>query len=152
MNLMASSSKCKGSRNFWDVVRKHHVWLAYGIYIGVAVAGWLGHLIGYVSLKGALLYTLITPIILFIIFYVRKSKHQKTFMKWVTVLGGGLALGFPIWLFLNYILYVPSWAPLHGNHGPLARLAFFLSTATSYGGAAYIMYKLGQKRGFKPFI
>jgi len=83
---------------------------------------------------------------------VRKTRYQGTFMKLMTVIGGGLALGFPIWLSLNYILYVPSWAPLHGSDSPLAGLAFFLSTAISYGGAAYIMHKLGKKRDYKPFI
>jgi len=93
-------------------------------------------------------------IVLFAIFRIKESKHQLTLMKLVTVMGGDFALGFPLWLLLNYVLYVPFGAPFHGNHSLLGGIVFLLSIAIygGYGGAAYIMYRLGKKRNFKPFV
>jgi len=133
-------------------IQERYRWLAYGIYVGIAIVDWIETLRGYLPLEGTLLYTFLTPIVLFAIFRIRESKHQITFMKLVTVIGGGSVLGFPLWLLLNYVLYVPSWAPFHGNHSLLGGIVFLLSTAISYGGAAYIMYRLGKKRNFNSFM
>ena len=126
--------------------------IAFVIYAGIAAVQWLVYLIGYISLDKVLFFTIGTPIVLFSIYYIRKTKYQMTFARIVIVVGGGLALGFPIWVLLNYILYVPTWAPLHQNHGPLNTVAFVLATAISYGGAAYLMDRLGKRRDYQPFI
>jgi hypothetical protein len=65
------------------------------------------------------------------------------------VIGGGLALGWPIWVFLNYLLYVPLWARLHGSNSPLNTVIFVLSTALSCGAAGYVMDRLGKKRNYQ---
>jgi hypothetical protein len=64
----------------------------------------------------------------------------------VLVIGGGLAVGWPIWLSLNYLLYVPMWAPFHGGEGALNSLALVLATVLSYGTGAYLMHRLEKKR------
>ncbi|MBA7543159.1 hypothetical protein ES705_35486 [subsurface metagenome] len=61
-------------------------------------------------------------------------------------------MGFPIWLFVNYILFVAPWAPFREDHGILNSIIFILGTLLSYRGAAYIMDKLGKKRDFRPFM
>ena len=65
------------------------------------------------------------PLLLFGVYYIRKPEHQMTSRK-IIIVGGALCLGFPIWLFLNYVLYVPTWAPLHDHHGILNTLAIIL--------------------------
>ena len=62
---------------------------------------------------------------------------------------GAVALGFPIWVSLNYVLFVPTWAPLHGGRSILNPVAFVLSTVLSCCGAAYLVDRLGR-RGYWP--
>ena len=135
----------------WELMREHPFGLLFGIYLALATAQWLGYLIGYISLEQVLIFTLVTPLVLSGV-YIRETKHQMTFGRIVVVVGGGLALGFPIWIFLNYLLYVPTWAPLHEHHGPLNTVAFILATVLSYCGAAYLMDRLGRRRNYSPFI
>ena len=135
----------------WDAVREHSPWIGAGIYIGIAMAGWIGYLRGFVPLEGAVLYTVITPLMIFGIYRLRRTKYQRTFMRLVTVVGGGLALGFPIWISVNYILYAAPWSPLRECRG-LGGIVFVLSTALSYCGAAYLMDRLGKKREYRPFL
>ena len=139
-------------RKLWDAVREHGWWLAAGIYIGIGWMGWVSFLRGLLSLEGVALYTVVTPLVLFGIYRLRKTKYQRNFMRLVTVIGGGLALGFPIWVSVNYILYVAPWSPLRESHGILGSIAFVLSTVLSYCGAAYLMDRLGKKRDYKPFM
>ena len=73
---------------------------------GIAWEGWALYLIGLVSLEKVILYRVVTPLVLFGIYRLRKTRYERTFMRLVTVVGGGLALGFPIWVSVNYILYV----------------------------------------------
>ena len=139
-------------RKLWDAVREHGWWLAAGIYIGMAWMGWVSFLRGLLSLEGVALFTVVTPLVLFGIYRLRKTKYQRNFMRLVTVIGGGLALGFPIWISVNYILYVPPWSPLRESHGILGSIVFVLSTVLSYCGAAYLMDKLGKRRDYRPFM
>ncbi|MDH5686957.1 MAG: hypothetical protein OEZ48_03720 [Candidatus Bathyarchaeota archaeon] len=136
----------------WDGVREHGWWLTAGIYMGIAMAEWLGCFRGVVSLEGVILYTVVTPLVLFGIYRLRKTKYQRNFMRLLTGIGGGAALGFPIWVSVNYILYVAPWSPLRESHGILGSIAFVLSTVLSYCGAAYLMDRLGKRRDYRPFM
>ena len=135
-------------RKLWDAMRKHEFWLLFGIYIGMATALWLGYFEGYISLMRVLPLTLGGPLLLFGVYYLRKPEHQMTMRK-IMIVCGALSLGFPIWLFLNYILYVPTWAPFHDHHSILNTVAIILATVLSYGGAAYLIDRLGR-RGYWP--
>lgn len=137
---------------FFNKVRRNARWIAFGSYLGILFTGFIGYLLGYTPLLNLILYAILTPIIIYTVYWIRSTKHEKIFMRLTLVVGGGLALGFPIWLTINYILYVPPWAPLHNNHSLLGGLAFVLSTILSYGSAAYILDRLGKRRNYKPFI
>ena len=139
-------------RKLWNEMHEHPFWLLFGIYIGWATARWLGYFEGYISLERVLFFTLGAPLLLFGVYYIRKTVYQRNFMRIVTVVGGGMALGFPIWLFLNYVLYIPTWAPFREHQGPLNTVAFILVTVLSYGGAAYLMDRLGMRRNYRPFM
>ena len=146
---LAASTRAKRVRKLWDAVLEHRWWLIAGTYIGIMMAGWIGYFRGFVALEGAILYTVVTPLVLFGIYRIRKSRYQ---MRLVTVIGGGLALGFPIWISVNYILYVAPWSPLRECDLILGGISFVLSTVLSYGLAAYVMDRLGKKRDYKPFM
>ena len=135
-------------RKLWDAMRKHEFWLLFGIYIGMAIALWLGYFEGYISLERVLPLTLGGPLLLFGAYYIRKPEHQMTSRK-IIIVGGALCLGVPIWVSLNYVLFVPTWAPLHGGLSILNPVAFVLSTVLSYCGAAYLVDRLGR-RGYWP--
>jgi hypothetical protein len=135
-------------RKLRDEMREHQFWLAYGIYIGWATARWLGYFEGYISLERVLFFTLGTPLLLFGAYYVRKPEHHMISRK-IIIVCGALSLGCPIWLFLNYVLYVPIWAPFHSHRSILNTVAIILATVLSYGGAAYLVDRLGR-RGYWP--
>ena len=47
---------------------------------------------------------------------------------------------------------VAPWAPLRNSNTIIAGIFFVLSTIISYGGAAYLLDRLGKKRDFRPFM
>ena len=122
-----------------------------GFYIGTTLMGWIEYFRGFLPLIGVLLATFLFPLFLFGIYYIRKL-NSRTISRLIWTIGGASAIGFPIWLFVNYILFVVPWAPFRESHGILNNLIFILSTLLSYGGAAYILDKLGKKRDFRPFM
>ncbi len=135
-------------RKLWAAMREHEFWLLFGIYIGMAIALWLGYFEGYISLMRVLPLTLGGPLLLFGVYYLRKPEHQMTLRR-IMIVCGAISLGCPIWLFLNYGLYVPTWAPFHDHHSILNTVAIILVTVLSYGGAAYLVDQLGR-RGYWP--
>ena len=135
-------------RKLWGAMRKHEFWLLFGIYIGMATALWLGYFEGYISLMRVLPLTLGGPLLLFGVYYLRKVENQMTLRRTMIVCGA-LAFGCPIWLLLNYVLYVPTWAPFYDHHSILNTVAIILATVLSYGGAAYLIDRLGR-RGYWP--
>ena len=134
------------TKELLDAPRMHPFLFASGIYVGVAMGQWLGYFLGYIPLEMVVFFTLGAPLVLFCLNSIKQTHYQVTFERVVIVAGGGLALGWPIWAFSNYLLYVPIWAPLHGSEGLLSTLAFVLITVLSYGAAAYLMDRLGKKR------
>ncbi len=137
-------------RKLWDEMREHPFWLAFGIYIGMATEQWLGCLKGYVLLERVLFFTFGAPLLLFSAYYIRKPEHHMTSRK-IIIVGGAVTFGFPIWLFLVYVLYTPTWAPFHSHRSILNTVAIILTTVLSYGGAAYLVDRLGR-RGYWPGV
>ena len=137
-------------RKLWDEMHEHQFWLLFGIYIGMAISLWLGFFEGYISLERVLPLTLGAPLLLFGAYYIRKPEHHMTSRK-IIIVCGAIPFGVPIWFLLNYVLFVPTWAPLHGGLSILNPVAFVLSTVLSYCGAAYLVDRLGR-RGYWPGV
>ena len=142
----------KKSKRLWNAIKDNWLLINIGTYIGGVVSGCVLFSAGLISINGVILYTFITPLVLFTISFIRKSRYQRVFMRLILVIGGGSALGFPIWIFINYILLASPWTPLSEWNGILKDLILILNTLLSFGGAAYILDRLGKRRDYKPFI
>ncbi len=132
--------------------KQHWSLLAIGIYIGALIILWIEYFRGSLSLIGTTLYTFITPSVLISVYYIRKSIHQRNIYKYIFIIGGGLALGFPIWGLISFILIGATWFPFYELQGILRTIIFILTLVPSYIVAGYICYKWGKKRDFRPFM
>jgi len=126
--------------------------LAIGIYIGALIIFWIEYFRGYLSLLGTMLYSIMTPLILISVYYIRKSIHQRTIYKFIFIILGGVVLGFPIWGLLSLILIGRTWSPFYNAQGIVRTILLVSTIVSSYSVAAYIFYKWGNKRDFRPFM
>jgi len=101
--LMRMKNKLKEK---WYESKQHWSLLAIGIYIGALIILWIEYFRGALSLIGTILYTFRTPSVLISVYYIRKSIHQRNIYKLIFTIGGGLALGFPIWGLISLSLLV----------------------------------------------
>ena len=126
--------------------------LAIGMYVGALIIFWIEYFRGYLSLLGTTFYTFMTPLILIFVYYIRKSIHQRTIYKFLFIILGGVALGWPIWALLNFFLIGAPWAPFYNLQGILRTIIVISTIAPSCIVAGYIFYKWGKKRDYKPFM
>jgi len=124
--------------------------LAISLYSIVLVFSWLDYflkLTGYVTFESALLYTLLAPIMTFAGFQIRRITSLKFWQALWTVFGA-CVFGFFIWaaitFLLNRVLLLTALA-----EEPFVLVADF---SLSYLIGGYIGYRLGRRRGFRPFF
>ena len=138
-------------KNFWNEFKKQWLWVNIGAYMIFLMISWTGFFLGFTKFEIALLITLIYPLIILTIFFIRKSKFETTIYKILWIVGGGICLGFPIWLIISFVLIIAPWAPLYEAHNILRDGISILILVPAYGVAAYLMYMLGKRRDFRPF-
>lgn len=115
----------------------------------LTVFTWLDYFIkltGYATLEGALLYTLIAPVLTFTGFKIHQIKSLKFWQILWTVFGAtvfGFAIFAVVTFLLNRVLSLSAWAET-----PSA----FLTFAVSYIIGTYLGYRFGKRRGFRPLI
>jgi len=63
---------------------------------------------------------------------------------------GTISLGLPIWLFTGYVFITAPWAPLQDLPAVLRGRILQIVVISSYALAAYIMYRIGKKRDWRP--
>jgi hypothetical protein len=136
----------------WYESKQHWSLLAIGIYIGALIILWIEYFRGYLSFIGTTLYTFMTPPVLISVYYIRKSIHQRNIYKFIFIVGNGLALGFPIWGLISFILIGATWSPFYELQGMLRIIIFILIIVPSNIVAGYICYKWGKKRDFRPYM
>lgn len=137
-------------KNFWSEFKKYWLWISIGSYIGITMISWLEYFLGNMNLWVAMLVTFISPIILFILYNIRKSKYQRTIFRILWDVCGGMSLGWLIWAFISYFFVGAHWAPFHESQGTLKDIIFILTILPSYSVAVYIMDRLGKRRDFRP--
>ncbi len=132
------------------VSRKFMVWLAISLYVALLLFIWLDYfmkLTGYATLEGALLYTVIAPLLTFAGFRIYKIESLKFWKSTWTILGAAV-FGFIMYAIVNLLLYrilsLPAWIEMNAD----ARTVLTMPVAYVIG--AYLGYRLGKRRGFRP--
>lgn len=131
-------------------MRRRYVWLAISLYLALLVFSWLDYLMGltgYATLGGALLYTVIAPLVTFAGFKIHRMKSLK-FWQVTWAIFGAVVLGFIIYGVVNLLLYrilsLPAWVKMNGD------IRLVLTMPISYVVGAYLGYRLGKSRAFTP--
>ncbi len=137
-------------KNFWERFKEERIKFYVGVYIASMVFAWVGYFIRFIPLMGAILPTILIPLILFGVYYIRKLDN-RTIYKIVWIVCGGIFIGAPIWAISYYILIGAPWAPLNETHDILKDSISILIMVPIFGVAAYLMYRLGKRRDFRPF-
>ena len=86
-----------------------------------------------------------------LVYYGRKSIHQRTISKIMLIGCGGFGFGVIIWFITGYLLITAPWAPLQALPPVLRGRILLLLLLPLYGIAAYIMYRIGKKRDWIPY-
>jgi hypothetical protein len=124
-------------------------WLAISLYVVLLLFAWLDYFIkltGYATLEGALLYTLMAPVLTIAGFKIRQIKSLRFWQILWTALGA-VVFGFGIFavisFLLNRVLSLTTWAEMP---------SMFFTIVVSYVIGAYLGYRFGKRRGFRPLI
>ncbi len=136
-------------KNFWINYKKNWIWVNIGAYGGTIIIFWWLFFVGIINLAIAIVLTILDPLLISIVYYGRKSKHQKIITKIMLVGCGGLGLGGFVWIFLGYVIIASPWAPLRDLPAVLRGRIFLLLLISSWGFAAYLMYRIGKKREWR---
>lgn len=125
-------------------------WLAISLYVAFLLFTWLDYFIkltGYATLEGALLYTIIVPLVTFAGFKIYQIGSLK-FWQWEWTVFGAAVFGFAIYaamtFLLNRALSLSVWAE--------APSILLIYVVFSYVIGAYLGYRFGKRRGFRPLI
>ena len=124
-------------------------WLAISLYVALLLFTWLDYFIkltGYTTLEGALLYTIIAPVLTVAGFKIHRIRSLKFWQILWTVFGAAV-FGFAIFavmtFLLNRVFSLPAWAETSSA---------FLTFAASYVIGTYLGYRFGKRRGFRPLV
>jgi uncharacterized protein YacL len=125
-------------------------WLAISLYVALLLFIWLDYFIkltGYATLEGALLYTITAPLVTFAGFKIYQIKSLKFWQVLWTACGAAI-FGFVIFSVISFLLNrVLSLQAL--TETPIV---FFTNFVLSYAIGAYLGYRFGKRRGFRPLI
>jgi len=149
VEIMGKKEKLK---SFWKNYKKNNLWVNIGVYIGITIWTWVLFCGGFVNLVFAIFFTIMIPLPILLIYYVRKSKHVIIIAKIVLVSFGIFSLGGIMWIITSYVLVAASWAPLRILIGDavLRGRINLLILISSYAIGGYIMYRVGKKRKWRP--
>ncbi|MCK4380386.1 MAG: hypothetical protein KAW51_04545, partial [Candidatus Lokiarchaeota archaeon] len=80
-NNVKEMNKEENHRSFWKKFNEKWLWVNIGAYMMITMINWTGFFLGSIKFEIALLITLIYPLIILTIFYIRKSKFETTIYK-----------------------------------------------------------------------
>jgi len=147
-------NKEENHKSFWKKFSERWLWVNIVSYIVGTILFWWLFFVGIINLMNAIFFTILNflflPLLYYFVIYFRESKHQKIVIKIALVGGGGYVLGFIAWFIIGYALIQAPWAPLQALPPVLRGRIFLLLLPTLCGIAAYIMYRIGKKRNWRP--
>ena len=119
------------------------------------ISSWGLFFIGIYDL-GRVIFSTILGLAIFSLVYLLKRIRKPKLLKLITgivLVGCGSAFfGFIMWFITGYVLIQAPWAPLRiliGDAVIRGRILLLL-VISSYAIAAYIMYRIGKKRKWRP--
>ena len=138
---------------FGKNLNKNWVYVYIGAYGSWMISSWGLFFVGIYDL-GHVIFSTILGLAFFLLTYTIKHIRNLKLLKVITgivLVGCGSAFfGFIIWFIAGYILILAPWAPLQALPPVLRGRILLLLVISSYGFAAYIMYRIGKKRKWRP--
>lgn len=150
-NNVKERNKKEKLKSFWKNYKKNWIWVSIGFCICNTFTLWLLFFLMIIDLILALFFTVLFPLMIILVYYGRKSIHQRTISKIMLVGCGGFGFGVIIWFITGYLLIQAPWAPLQGLLPVLRGRILLLLLLPSCGIAVYIMYRIGKKRDWIPY-
>ncbi len=148
---MKERNKKENHKSFWKNYKKNWIWVSIGFCICNTFMLWLLFFLMIIDLILALFFTVLFPLMIILVYYGRKSIHQRTISKIMLIGCGGFGFGVIIWFITGYLLITAPWAPLQALPPVLRGRILLLLLLPLYGIAAYIMYRIGKKREWIPY-
>ena len=138
---------------FGKSLNKNWVWVNIGAYVVWMISSWSLFFIGILDLIRVIFSTIlgltVFPLVYFLK-HIRKPKLLKLITGIVLVGCGSIVFGGIMWLITGYLLITAPWAPLQALPPVLRGRILLLIVILSYGLTAYIMYRIGKKRKWRP--
>jgi len=153
MNIRENNTKERNLKekikNFWKNYKKNILWVNIGSCTCLTIMNWAFFFLGFVNFAIVILFTVFYPLLIILGYYIKVSKHKNIIAKIAYIGCGGYVLGLIIWLLTGYVLITAPRAPLHDLTTVLRGRILLLLVISSYGLAAYIMYRIGKNRDWK---
>ena len=138
---------------FGKNLNKNWVYVYIGAYGSWMICFWWLFFVGFLDL-GRVIFSTILGLAFFLLIYTLKRIRNLKLLKVITgivLVGCGSAFfGFIMWFITGYILIQAPWAPLQALPPVLRGRILLLLVISSYAIAAYIMYRIGKKRKWRP--
>ena len=159
---MNNNEKNSNKRNLKEKIKifeknlnKNWVWVNIGAYGAWMISSWSLFFVGILDL-GHVIFSTILGLAIFFLVYILKHIRKPNLLKLITgiiLVGcGSVVFGGIMWLIIGYVLVQAPWAPLRiliGDAVIRGRILLLL-VISSYVIAAYIMYRIGKKRKWRP--
>jgi hypothetical protein len=136
-------------------LNKNWAYIYIGAYGSWMVSSWGLIFFGIYDL-GHVIFSTILGLAVFFLVYLLKRIRKPNILKLITgiiLVGcGSVVFGGIMWLIIGYVLIQAPWAPLRiliGDAVIRGRI-LLLILISSYIVAAYIMYRIGKKRKWRP--
>ncbi len=139
-------------KTVFQELKNNFIWVLTGSFLANLPLLWYLYFIEIIRLINAVALTLFYPIAIIFIYYLKRveATDNKILFKIIMTIMGGVGFGVIIWFLSGYLLFQAPWAPFH-NINPLIRGRLFLFLLIpSFIVGACVMYKIGERRNWRP--
>ena len=138
-------------KNFWENCKKNWVWINLGAIITNIFFVWGLYYFNIMSLRYAIIMTIVPPLGIILIYNVKNIKSINTLIlmnKIMLVGAGGFVITVPIWLYAGYLLFNAPSAPIKSYLLPiwLQYAIMPIIFVLIYSIIGYFLYRFGKKR------
>ena len=136
---------------FWENCKTNWLWINIGAIIMNTFFSWVLYYFNIMSLRYAIIMTIVPPLGIILINNVKNIKSINTLilMNKIMLVGVvGFVITIPIFLFAGYLLIVAPWAPINLYLLPvwLVYAIYPLIFILIYSIIGYLLYRFGAKR------